>query len=63
MPLLFPFFVFLKVVTKNPFGVYIYRIDVETVEQYVSEHLKEKLGQLTLQDLRLRQEKEVAGKV
>jgi len=27
---------FLKVVIKNPFGVYIYRIEVETVEQYVS---------------------------
>lgn len=53
---------FLKTVTKNPFGVYIYRIDIETIEQYVSEHIKEKLRQLTLLDLRLREE-EVAGKV
>lgn len=53
---------FLKVVTKDPFGVYVYRIDAETVEQYVSEYMKEKLRQLTLLDLRLR-EGEVAGKV
>jgi hypothetical protein len=40
--------------------VHIYRIDIETIEQYVvSEHLKEKLRQLTLFDLRLRQEDEV----
>jgi len=42
--------------TKNPFGVYIYRIDIETIEQFVSEHLKEKLRQLTLLDVRLREE-------
>ena len=53
---------FLKVVTKNPFGIYIYRIDIETIEQYVSQHMKEKLSQLTLLDLRLREE-EVAEKV
>ncbi len=53
---------FLKTVTKSPFGIYIYRIDIETVEQYVSEHMKDKLRQLTLLDLRLREE-EVAGKV
>ena len=47
---------FLKTVTKNPFGIYIYRIDIETVEQYVSEHMKEKLRQLTLLDLRVREE-------
>lgn len=47
---------FLKVVIKNAFGVYIYMIDVETVERYVSEHMKEKLRQLTLLDLRLREE-------
>ena len=47
---------FLKTVTKNPFGIYIYRIDIETIEQYVSEHMKEKLRQLTLLDLRLREE-------
>ena len=50
---------FLTDVTKNPLGIYIYRIDIETIEQYVSEHLKEKLRQLTLFDLRLRQEEEV----
>ncbi len=53
---------FLKVVTKNPFGIYIYRIDIETIEHYVSEFMKEKLRQLTLLDLRLREE-DVAGKV
>ncbi|MDI6905255.1 MAG: hypothetical protein QMD13_07200 [Candidatus Bathyarchaeia archaeon] len=53
---------FLKIVTKSPFGIYIYRIDIETIEQYVSEHMKEKLKQLTLLDLRLREE-EVTGKV
>jgi hypothetical protein len=49
----------LKVAAKNPLGIYIYRIDIETIEQYVSEHLKEKLRQLTLFDLRLRQKEEV----
>lgn len=34
---------FLKTVTKNPFGVVIYRIDVEAIEQFVGEHLKERL--------------------
>lgn len=48
--------------TKNPFGIYICRIDIETIEQYVSEHVKERLKQLTLPDLRLREE-EVAEKV
>ena len=47
---------FLQTVTKNPLGIYIYRIDIETVEQYVSEHMKEKLRQLPLLDLRLREE-------
>jgi hypothetical protein len=47
---------FLQTVTKNPFGIYIYRIDIETIEQYVSEHMKERLRQLTLLDLRLREE-------
>jgi hypothetical protein len=47
---------FLKTVTKNPFGVVIYRIDIEAVEQFVGEHLKEKLRQLRLSDIRLRQE-------
>lgn len=50
---------FLETTTKNPLGIYIYRIDIETIEQYVSEHLKEKLRQLTLFDLRLRHEEEV----
>jgi hypothetical protein len=53
---------FLQTVTKNPFGIYIYRIDIETIEQYVSEHMKEKLTQLKLPDLRLREE-EAAEKV
>jgi hypothetical protein len=53
---------FLQTVTKNPFGIYIYRIDIETIEQHVSENMKEKLRQLTLPDLRLRKE-EVAKKV
>lgn len=53
---------FLKVITKNPLGIYICRIDIETVEQYVSEHMKDKLRQLTFHDLHLREE-EVTGKV
>jgi len=47
------------VTAKNPLGIYIFRIDIETIEQYVGEHLKEKLSQMTLFDLRLRQEEEV----
>lgn len=47
---------FLKLVTKNPFGIVIYRIDVPTVEQIINEHLKEKLRQLRLSDVRLKQE-------
>jgi len=47
---------FLKVVAKNPFGVYICRIDIETVEHFVSEHMKEKLRLLTILDLLLREE-------
>ena len=46
---------FLKTVAKNPFGIVIYRIDVEAVEQSVSEHMKEKLRQLKLNDIRLKQ--------
>jgi hypothetical protein len=53
---------FLQTVTKNPVGIYIYRIDIETIEHYVSEHIKERLRQLTLPDLRLREE-EAAEKV
>jgi len=50
---------FLETTTKNPLGVCIYRIDISTIEQYVSEHMKEKLRQMTLFDLRLKQEEEV----
>jgi hypothetical protein len=53
---------FLQTATKNPFGIYIYRIDIETIEQHISEHMKEKLRQLTLLDLRVREE-EAAEKV
>jgi len=48
---------FLKTVAKNPFGIVIYRIDVEAVEQFVSEHLKERLKQTRLSDIRLKQNK------
>jgi len=44
---------------KEFLGICIYRMDIETIEQYVSEYLKEKLRQLTLFDLRLRQEEKV----
>jgi demethoxyubiquinone hydroxylase (CLK1/Coq7/Cat5 family) len=50
---------FLKTATKNPFGVVIYRIDVEAIEQFVNEHLKEKLRQLRLSDIRLKRDEEV----
>jgi hypothetical protein len=50
---------FLEATAKNPLGIIIYRIDIPTIEQYVSEHLKEKLRQLTLLDVRLKQEEEV----
>jgi demethoxyubiquinone hydroxylase (CLK1/Coq7/Cat5 family) len=46
---------FLKIAAKNPFGVVIYRIDVEAIEQFVNEHLKEKLRQLKLSDMGLKQ--------
>jgi hypothetical protein len=46
---------FLKTAAKNPFGIVIYRIDIEAIEQFVNEHLKEKLRQLKLSDLRLKQ--------
>ena len=46
---------FLKTATKNPLGIVIYRIDIEAIEQFVNEHLKEKLRQLKLSDLRLKQ--------
>ena len=47
---------FLETTAKNPLGIYIYRIDIATIEQYASEHMKEKLRQLTLLDVRLREE-------
>jgi hypothetical protein len=50
---------FLEPTAKNPLGIIIYKIDIQTTEQYVSEHLKEKLRQLTLLDVRLKQEEEV----
>jgi len=46
---------FLETTAKNPFGVVIYRIDIPTIEQFVSQHLKEKLRQLKLNDIRLKQ--------
>ena len=46
---------FLKTAAKNPFGIVIYRINVGAIEQFVNEHLKEKLRQLKLSDLRLKQ--------
>jgi hypothetical protein len=48
-------FGFLKTATKNQFGIVIYRIDIEAIEQFVNEHLKEKLRQLKLSDIRLKQ--------
>jgi len=47
---------FLKVSAKNPLGITIYRIDIPTVEQFVSKHMKEKLRQLKLNDIRLKQD-------
>jgi len=50
---------FLENTAKNSLGIIIYRINIQTIEQHVSEHLKEKLRQLTLLDMRLKQEEEV----
>jgi len=47
---------FLKTVTKNQFGIVIYKINIEAIEQFINEHLKEKLKQLRLSDIRLKQE-------
>jgi demethoxyubiquinone hydroxylase (CLK1/Coq7/Cat5 family) len=33
----------------------IYRIDIEAIEQFVNQHLKEKLRQLKLSDIKLKQ--------
>ncbi|MEM2739005.1 MAG: hypothetical protein QXK18_04555 [Candidatus Bathyarchaeia archaeon] len=49
---------FLKTAAKNPLGVVIYRIDVEAIEQFVGKHLKDKLRQLKLSDIRLKQNEE-----
>ncbi|MCW4046571.1 MAG: hypothetical protein NWE99_03290 [Candidatus Bathyarchaeota archaeon] len=56
-------FHFLETTAKNPLGITIYRIDIPTIEQHVSEHMKEKLRQLTLLDVRLRGEEVNAEKV
>jgi demethoxyubiquinone hydroxylase (CLK1/Coq7/Cat5 family) len=52
---------FLKTAAKNPFGTAIYTIDVPAIEQFVSQHMKEKLRQLRLSDIRLKQDEEVKG--
>jgi hypothetical protein len=52
-------FGFLKTATKNQFGIIIYRIDIEAIEQFVNEHLKEKLKQLRLSDVRLKQDEDL----
>ncbi|RLC80792.1 MAG: hypothetical protein DRI61_05010 [Chloroflexi bacterium] len=46
---------FLEVSARNPLGITIYRIDIPAVEQFVSKHMKEKLRQLKLNDIRLKQ--------
>jgi len=46
---------FLKTVAKNPVGIYVYRIDIDTIEHYIGEYMKEKLSQLTLLDPQLRE--------
>ena len=50
---------FLKTAAKNPFGTAIYSINVPAIEQFVGQHLKEKLKQLKLSDIRLKQNEEV----
>jgi hypothetical protein len=52
---------FLKAVAKNPLGTVVYRIDVQAVEHFVGQHLKEKLKQMRLSDLRLKQDEGVKG--
>ena len=42
---------FLKTVARNPYGIIVYRIDVEAIEQFASQHMKEKLRQMRLSDL------------
>jgi hypothetical protein len=43
-------------------GIYIYRINTETIEQHASELMNEKLRQLELLDLRLKQKREGASR-
>jgi hypothetical protein len=52
---------FLKVATKNPLGIVIYRIDIAIVEKFVNEHLKEKRKQVKLSDVRLKHRERVGG--
>jgi hypothetical protein len=52
---------FLKIAAKNPFGTVVYRIDVPAIEQFVGQHLKEKLKQMRLSDVRLKQDEGVKG--
>jgi hypothetical protein len=52
---------FLKIAAKNPFGTVVYSIDVPAIEQFVSQHLKEKLKQLKLSDIRLKQDEDLKG--
>ena len=47
---------FLKAVTRNPYGVVVYRIDVEAIEHFASQHMKEKLKQTRLSDISPKQE-------
>jgi len=46
---------FLETSARNPLGIMIYRIDIEAIEQFVNQHLKEKLRQLKLSDIKLKQ--------
>ena len=52
---------FLKTAAKNPFGTVVYSINVPAIEQFVSQHLKEKPKQMRLSDIRLKQGEEVKG--
>jgi hypothetical protein len=50
---------FLETTVKNPSGICIFRINIETIERFVSEHLKEKYRRPELLDLSLGQEEKV----
>jgi hypothetical protein len=52
---------FLETAAKNPSGIIVYRINIETIEQFISEHLKEKLRQARLNDICLQQKEEVGA--